>query len=132
MSVNVILFWDNRKNIRVGLLGRNNADYGWLTKNSSDFWTFRETKRNFLPRTDVFLKGPLFSKSLLYLARFDTKFMSRFKKFCFWPYGREVWEVRFKKPSLYPALLLCVAEVTADHESTSEEDFSGCSCGDKL
>ena len=116
LSVNVILFWGNQKNIRVGLLGRNNADYGWFTKNSSNFRTFRETKHNFLPRTDVFLKGPLFSKSMLHLARFDTKLMSRFEKFCFRPYGREVWEVRFKKLSLYPALSLCVAEAPAGHE----------------
>ena len=33
------------------------------------------TKRNFLSRTDVFLKGPLFSKSTLKLVRFDTKFV---------------------------------------------------------
>ena len=35
---------------------------------------YQGTKRNFLSSTDVFLKGPLFSKSKLNLGRFDTKF----------------------------------------------------------
>ena len=43
-------------------------------KNSSDFRTIREGKRNFSSRTGVFLKSRLFSKSTLNLARFDTKF----------------------------------------------------------
>ena len=47
-----------------------------LPKNSSDFRTIRETKRNFSLRTGVFLKGPLFSKSMLNLARFDAKFVA--------------------------------------------------------
>ena len=32
LSVNVILFQGNQKNIRVGLTGRNNADSGLFTK----------------------------------------------------------------------------------------------------
>ena len=32
LSVNVILFQGNQKNIRVGLSGRNNADSGLFTK----------------------------------------------------------------------------------------------------
>ena len=32
--------------------------------------------RNFPSRTDIFLKGPLFSKSALNLARFDNKFVT--------------------------------------------------------
>ena len=110
MSVNVILLQGNQKNIRVGLSGRNNADSG----------LFNKKKRNFSSRTDVFLKSQLFSKSTLNLARFDrtpsTANLSRFEKFRFWPNGREVWEVRFKKLSLYPALSLCVAEAPAGHE----------------
>ena len=42
LSVNVILFQGDQKNVRVGLSGRNNADSGLFTKNSSDF----RTKRN--------------------------------------------------------------------------------------
>ena len=38
LSVNVILFQGNHKNIRVGLSGQNNADSGLFTKNSSDLW----------------------------------------------------------------------------------------------
>ena len=37
---------------------------------------YQGTKRNFLSSTDVFLKGPLFSKSKLNLGRFDTKFVA--------------------------------------------------------
>ena len=63
-----------------------------LQKNSSDFRTIWETKRNFLSRTDVFLKS---SKSTLNLARFDTKFVAVRKNFCSRPCGKKVWEVRF-------------------------------------
>ena len=42
LSVNVIPFQGNQKNVRVGLSGRNNVDSGLFTKNSSDF----RTKRN--------------------------------------------------------------------------------------
>ena len=52
LSVNVILFRGNQKNIRVGLLGRNNADFGLFTKKSSDFRTI-SGKRNFSSSTDV-------------------------------------------------------------------------------
>ena len=40
LSVIVILFRGNQKNIRVGLSGRNNAD----------FWTIRETRLNAISR----------------------------------------------------------------------------------
>ena len=65
LSVNVILFQGNQKNIRVGLSVRNNTDSG-LFKSE-------------------------FSKSTLNLAhtRFDTKFVA-VKQFCFQPYAREI------------------------------------------
>ena len=60
LSVNVILFQGNQKNIRVGLSGRNNADSGLFTKNSSDFRTIRETK------------SAISRHARINLARFDT------------------------------------------------------------
>ena len=75
LSINVILFQGNQKNIRVGLSGRNNANSGLLKKNSSDFRTIRETKSAISCHARMFsLK--LFSKSTLNLARFDTKFVA--------------------------------------------------------
>ena len=51
LSVIVILFWDNQKNIRVGLSGRNNADFWFVyKKNSSDFRTIRETRLSAISR----------------------------------------------------------------------------------
>ena len=45
LSVNVILFQGNQKNIKVGLSGGNNADSSFfLPKNSSYFRTIREAK----------------------------------------------------------------------------------------
>ena len=76
MSVIVILFWGNQKNIGVGLSGRNNADFWFVYKKFERFPDYQGAKRNFSSRTDVFLKGPLFSKSRLNLARFDTKFVA--------------------------------------------------------
>ena len=43
LSINVILFQGNQKNIGVGLSSRN-ADSELFTKNSNDFRTIRETK----------------------------------------------------------------------------------------
>ena len=52
--------------------------------------------------------------------------LSLFEKFCFRPYGREVWKAR-----LYPfAFIVRVAEAPADHESTNE-DVYGCSRDNK-
>ena len=77
LSVNVILFQGNQKNIRVGLSGRNNADSGLFTKKFERFPDYHvRGKRNFSSRTNVFLKSQLFSKSTLNLARFDTKFVA--------------------------------------------------------
>ena len=51
LSVIVILFRGNQKNIRVGLSGRNNADFWFVDKkNSSDFRTIRETKLSAISR----------------------------------------------------------------------------------
>ena len=76
MSVIVILlkFRGNQKNIRVGIMPIS----GLFTKKFERFPDYQgdKTKRNFSSRTDVFLKGPLFSKSTLNLARFDTKFVA--------------------------------------------------------
>ena len=52
---------------------------------------------------DVFLKGPLFSKSTLKLARFDTKFVVVRKILLS---ALRHTQVRFKKSSLCPALSL--------------------------
>ena len=70
---------------RVGIMSIS----GLFTKQFERFPDYQgdQTKRNFSSRTDVFLKGPLFAKSSLNLARFE--------KFCFRPYGREIW---FKSP----------------------------------
>ena len=73
LSVIVILFWGNQKNIRVGLLGPNNADFWFVYKKIRAISGL--SRRLDSSRTDVFLKGPLFSKSTLNLARFDTKFV---------------------------------------------------------
>ena len=74
LSVNVILFQGNQKNIRVGLSGRNNVDSGLLEKNSSYFRTIRESAISRHARK--FSKSQLFPKSTLNLARFDTKFIA--------------------------------------------------------
>ena len=103
---------------------------GLFTKKFERFPDYQgdKTKRNFSSRTDVFLKGPLFSKSTLKLARFDTKFVvvrkilltaGKFGKF-----GLKVLFVSC-------AFIVRVAEAPADHESTNEQDFRGCSCDDK-
>ena len=49
-----------------------------FTKKSERFPDYQgdQTNRNFSSRTGVFLKGPLFSRSTLNLARFDTKFVA--------------------------------------------------------
>ena len=50
---------------------------GLFKKNFECFPDYQgDLKRNFSSRADVFLKGPLFSKSTLNLARFDTKFVA--------------------------------------------------------
>ena len=57
LSVNVIPFQGNQKNIRLGLSGRNNADSGLLTKKFERFPDYQgDKKRNFSSRMDVFLK----------------------------------------------------------------------------
>ena len=155
------------ENIRVGISGRNNADSGLFTKNSSDFWTIRETKsaisrharmfsskanrpfssslvplfqneckcENFLmkmssARSFIFMQikvifirmvshldslwnrgtrglgNGLILRNLRWIWRVLTPKLSRFEKFCFLPYGREVWEVRFNS-SLYVLRFHC-------------------------
>ena len=74
MSVIVILFWGNQKNIGVGLSGRNNADFWFVYKKFERFPDYQGAKRNFSSRTDVFLKSQL--RCTLNLARFDTKFVA--------------------------------------------------------
>ena len=98
-----------------------------LQKNSSDFRTIRETKRNFLSRTDVFLESP---KSTLNLARFDTKVVAVRKILL-----PALWQGSLGKFGLIVLFVSCafivrVAEAPPDHESTNEEDFRGCSRGD--
>ena len=44
LSVNVILFEGNQKNIKVGLSGRNNAASGLCTKKFKRFPDYQETK----------------------------------------------------------------------------------------
>ena len=91
MRVNAILFQGNQKNIRVCLSGRNNADSSLSTKKFEQFPDYQ----GFLVTHGCFPKSQLFSKSTLNLARLIPN-LSRFEKICFRPYGREVWEVRFK------------------------------------
>ena len=77
LSINVILFQGNQKNIRVGLSGRNNAASGLFTKKLGDFRTIRETKSAICRHARmVQIKSQLFSKSTLNLARSDTKFVA--------------------------------------------------------
>ena len=76
LSVNLILFRGNQKNIRVGLSGRNFADSGLFTQKTRAISGLPGRLSNFLSLRDIFLKGPLFSKSTLNLARFDTKFVA--------------------------------------------------------
>ena len=97
-----------------------------IQKNSSDFRTIRETKCNLSSHMDVFLKGPLFSKSTLNLARFDTKFVAA------------LWQGSLKSSVKIPLCILCfhscafsVTEAPADHKSTNEEDVRLCSHGNK-
>ena len=76
---------------------------------------------------------PLFSKSKLNLARFDTKFVAVRKILLYRPYVGKFGEFGLKALFVsYPALSLSVSQKRqADHESTNEEDFRGCSRGDK-
>ena len=77
LSINVILFQGNQKNIRVGLSGRNNAASGLFTKKLGDFRTIRETKSAISRHAWIFqIKSQLFSKSRLNLAHSDTKFVA--------------------------------------------------------
>ena len=87
-----------------------------------------KTNRNFSSRTDVFLKGPLVSKSTLKLARFDTKFVVA-RKILVRPYrAGKFGKFGFKVLFVSCAFIVRVAEAPADHESTNEQDFRGCSC----
>ena len=71
---------------------------------------------------DVFLKGPLFSKSALHFAHSGTKFVA----------VRKILLSALRQGSFFVscAFIVRVAEAPADHESTNEEDFRGCSRGD--
>ena len=108
LSVKLILFQGNLKNISVGFSDRNNTDSGLFTKKFEQFLDYQGDQKCLLS-TDVFLKSQLFLKSTL--AHFDTK-LSQFEKFCFRPYGKEVWEVQFKSSlyNKYPALSLPVSQ----------------------
>ena len=96
-----------------------------FTKKSERFPDYQgdKTNRNFSSRTDVFLKGPLFSRSTLNLARFDTKFVAVRKILLstLWQFGK------FGLKALFVpcAFIVRVAEAPAD------EDFRGCSRDDK-
>ena len=82
---------------------------------------------DFSSRTDVFLKGPLVSKSTLKLARFDTKFVVA-RKILVRPYrAGKFGKFGFKVLFVSCAFIVRVAEAPADHESTNEQDFRGCS-----
>ena len=73
LSVNVILFQDNQKNIKVGLSGRNKFVYKQIRAISG---LSGRLKAQFLVTHGCFPKSHLFSKSTLNLAHFDTKFFA--------------------------------------------------------
>ena len=130
LRVNVILFQGNQKNIRVDLSGRNNADF-WFVYKKFELFPDYQGDIDFSSRTDVFLKGPLFSKSTLKLARFNTKFVVG-RKILVRPYrAGKFGKFGFKVLFVSCAFILRVAEAPADHESTNEQDFRGCCRGDK-
>ena len=104
---------------------------GLFTKKFERFSDYQgdKTKRNFSSRTDVFLKGPLFSKSTLKLARFDTKFVVVRKILL--SALRQGLKFALKVLFVSCAFTVRFAEAPADLESTNEQDFRGCSCDDK-
>ena len=72
---------------------------------------------NFLVTHGCFPKKPIIFEIYIELKRVLMPNLSGFEKFCFQPYGREVWEVRFKSSLCMPRYLVRVAEAPADHES---------------
>ena len=94
---------------------------GLFTKTFERFPDYQreKTMRNFSSRTDVFLKGPLFAKS--------TFKFGAVRKFCFQPYGRKFGKFGLKALFVSCAFIVPVTEASADHESTNEQDFRGCS-----
>ena len=61
LSVNVILFQGNQKNVSIGVSGRNNTDSGLFTKKFERFLDYQgDQKRNISSHTDVFLSRQLF------------------------------------------------------------------------
>ena len=75
MSVNVILFQGNLKNITVGLSGQNNADSGLFRKKCEQFPDY-QGEAQFLVTQGCFPKKPIIFEIYVELARFDTKYVA--------------------------------------------------------
>ena len=104
LSVNVILFQGNRKYIRVGLSGRNNPDSGLLTKKIREISGLSgRLKAQCLVTHGCFPKKLIIFEIYVLIPN-----LSWFEKFCFLPYGREVWKARFESClCILPSHCLC-------------------------
>ena len=111
LSVNVILFQGNQKNIRVGLLGPNNADF-WFVYKKIRAISGLSWRLNFSSRTDVFLQSQLFSKSTFNLAFLISK------NFAFGLMAGKFGKFGLKALFVSCTFIVRVTEAPADHEST--------------
>ena len=110
LSVNVILFQGNQKNIMVGLSGRNNADSGLFTKKIRAISGLSGR----LKAHGCFPPKPIIGEIYVEFGAFSYQICCGSKNFVF-----GLMEGKFGKLSLY-AFIVRVADAPADHESTSE------------
>ena len=104
MSVNVILFRGNQKNIRVGLSGRNDADSGLFTKKIVRFPDYQGEAQFLVTHAGCF------PGVLCQICRGS-------KNFAFGLMAGKFGKFGLKAPFVSCAFIVRFAEASADHES---------------
>ena len=131
LSVNVILFQGNQKNIILGsaFRGGKMPILICLQKNSSDFQTIGETKAQFLVTHGCFPNKPIVFEIYVEFGAFWYQIFLGSKNFAFGLMPGKFEKFGLKALCVSWAFIVRVAEAL-DHESTNE-DFRGCSRDDK-
>ena len=116
LSVNVILFQGNQKNIRVGLSGRNNADSGLFTTKFERIPDY-QVEAQFLVTHGCFPRKPIIFEIYVEFSVFWYQICRSSKNFALGLMAGKFGKFSLKALFVSCAFIVRVAEVPADHES---------------
>ena len=116
LSVNLILFQDNQKNITVGLSGQNNADSGLFRKKCEQFPDY-QGEAQFLVTQGCFPKKPIIFEIYIEFGAFWYQICCGSKNFVFGLMAGKFGKFGLKALFVSCAFIVHVAEASADYES---------------